>query len=163
MPGIGGGDIYKVLARHLPRLPVVVVSRTPAPLVTRNPSAVPSGAIPVDACDSERLLSRLRAVMERAAELGPRPAAPTQAEPVDLVSLARAIRLKRGFSPCPVCGSSRAAAILYGSERTDQRGALAAGRVVYGGAKRSPGAPTCQCRDCDHRWTDQRAGTPSIG
>jgi hypothetical protein len=28
------------------------------------------------------------------------------------------------------------------------------GRVVLGGARRSPGAPTWQCRDCDHRWPD---------
>lgn len=55
---------------------------------------------------------------------------------------------------CPVCGSDRVAAFVYGSPSHEVLQQYLAGRVVLGGVTEAAGSPRWYCRDCERRWRD---------
>ena len=59
---------------------------------------------------------------------------------------------------CPACGSARVIPVAYGAASAGMMGDFAAGRVVLGGVRESPGSPHWRCRDCDRTWSDAAQG-----
>jgi CheY-like chemotaxis protein len=161
MPEINGHDVYSVLAKHRPEIPVIGISAVPH--LAGEPEGGSEMFILIKPFSEEQLLRKVQEIQAWVDEIQPNGLGVSgqgSETPTDLVAAARrlvTVRERRRAESaarrprCPRCEEGHVGEIRYGSSPLPLRD-FAARSVIPGGEREEPGAPRWECLICGYRW-----------